>query len=258
MRRPVRLFAKTLEERVTPDTTPHNLAVSNFYQNWNDATLITANDNWSGVPSVIGYLGDDTFGEGVDPQTVLTPYSTVDVIANQGSNTALTTGGVAEFDGLSNRVIALQGDDTADAPNLVISINTTGRSNISISYRLRDIDGTTDNKDQPLALQYRIGNAGNFINLPEGFVSYATTGPSLATKVTPVSVTLPSDVDNQSLVQLRIITTNAVGNDEWVGADDIVVGSKEFVINTYTTDIQQWPSVAVDDDGDAIDIWTGC
>jgi len=36
MRRPVRLFAKTMEERVTPDTTPHNLAVSNFSQTWNN------------------------------------------------------------------------------------------------------------------------------------------------------------------------------------------------------------------------------
>src|SRR5262245_29982721 len=176
MRRPVRLFAKTLEERVTPDTTPHNLAVSNFYQNWNSATLVTANDNWSGAPSIVGYLGDDTFGEGVDPQTILTPYSTVDVIANQGSNTALTTGGVAEFDGLG--VIALQADGIADAPNLVISINTTGRSNISISYTLRDIDGTADNAITPIGLQYRIGDTGNFINLPAGFVADATTGPS--------------------------------------------------------------------------------
>src|SRR5262245_31474183 len=99
-----------LEERVTPDTTPHTLAVSNFYQNWIDAGLITANDDWSGVPSVVGFLGDDTFGEGVNPQTVLTSYSTVNVIANQGNNTALTAGGVAEFDGLPNPVIALQGD----------------------------------------------------------------------------------------------------------------------------------------------------
>src|SRR5262249_13895169 len=142
MRRAVQLFAKSLEERITPDNTPHYVAVSNFYQNWNDATLITANDNWSGVLSIVGYLGDDTFGEGVDPILIQSPYSTIDVIANQGSITALTTGGVAEFDGLTNPVIALQPDENADAPNLVISINTTGRSNISISYNLRDIDGT--------------------------------------------------------------------------------------------------------------------
>src|SRR6185369_6354758 len=56
-----------------------------------------------------------------------------------------------------------------------------------------------------------------------GFVADATTGPSLATKVTPVSVTLPAAADNQPLVQVRIITTNAIGNDEWVGIDDLLI-----------------------------------
>ncbi len=253
LQRPPRL--SPLEERVTLDATPHNLLVSNFYQNWNNGSLITANDNWSGVLSIVGYLGDDTFSEGVNPQTVLTPYSTVDVIANQGVNTSLTAGGVAEFDGFQFRTAALQSDGTADAPNLVISINTTGRANIAISYNLRDIDGTADNAVQPVALQYRIGNAGSFVNVPAGFVADATTGPSLATKVTPVSVALPSAVDNQSLVQFRVITTNAVGNDEWVGVDDIVIGSKEFAINTFTANFQGEPSVAVDADGDALIAW---
>jgi len=255
MRRPVRLFAKSLEERITPDTAPHNLAVSHFFQNWNDATLITANDNWSGVLSVVGYLGDDTFGEGVDPQTILTPYSTVDVIANQGSDTTLTTAGVAEFDGLAKRVIALQADETADAPNVVININTLRRSNISISYRLRDIDGTADNAITPVALQYRLGNAGNFVNVPAGFRSDVTTGPGKAGSGSLVDVTLPSSVDNQSLVQVRIITTNAVGNDEWVGIEDIFIGSKDLAINTYTSQGQRYSSVAVDADGDAFVVW---
>ncbi len=250
-----RLLLRALEVRATPDATPHNLLVSNFYQNWNNASLITANDNWSGVPSIVGFLGDDTFGEGVDPQTILTPYSTIDAIANQESNTALTLGGVAEFDGLTNPVIALQADGTADAPNLVVSINTTGRANISISYTLLDIDGTGDNAIQPVALQYRIGTTGNFVNVPSGFVADATTGPSLGTKITPVSVTLPSAVDNQSLVQFRVITTNAVGDDEWVGVEDIVVGANEFPLNTYTTSNQVGPSVAVDADGDAAAVW---
>jgi hypothetical protein len=41
--------------------------------------------------------------------------------------------------------------------------------------------------------------------------------------VTPVSATLPAACDNQPLVQVRWITANAVGNDEWVGIDDISV-----------------------------------
>lgn len=42
-------------------------------------------------------------------------------------------------------------------------------------------------------------------------------------KTTHVSVTLPSACNNAALVQLRIMTTNAVGNDEWVGVDNISI-----------------------------------
>ncbi len=244
-----------LEDRVTPDTAPHNLAVSNFYQNWNDASVISANDDWSGVPSVVGFLGDDTLGEGTDPQTILAPYSTIDVIASQGSNTTLTTGGVAEFDGLANPVIALQGDSTADAPNLVVYLNTTGRANITISYNLRDIDGTADNAVQSIALQYRIGNVGNFVNVPSGFASDVTAGPNLASTLTPFTTLLPSAVENQPLIQVRMITANAVGNDEWVGIDDIVVSSKDLAVNTHTSGYQGFPSVAVDSNGDTFVAW---
>ena len=36
-----------------------------------------------------------------------------------------------------------------------------------------------------------------------------------------VDVFLPAVVNNQPTVQLRVLTTNAVGNDEFVGVDDI-------------------------------------
>ncbi len=142
------------------------------------------------------------------------------MIANQ-SDTGLPTGGVAEFE-ITNPTIALQRSGTADAPHIIIYLNTTGQSTITVAYNLRDIDGSTDNAVQAVALQYRVGNSGNFTNVPAGFVADATTGPSLATLVTPVSAALPAAADNQSLVQVRIITANAVGNDEWVGVDDTV------------------------------------
>ena len=147
----------------------------------------------------------------------------VDVIANQ-TNPNITNGGVAEFE-ITNPTIALQGSGTADAPYIVLYLNTTGQSNITVAYNLRDIDASTDNAVQPVALQYRVGSSGNFTNLPAGFVADATTGPSLATLVTPVSVQLPAAAENQPEVQVRIITTNAVGNDEWVGIDDISVSA---------------------------------
>ena len=195
-----------------------------FSQDWTNTGLISANDDWSGVSGIIGYLGDDpsTTTSGIDPQTVLIPFVTQDVIANQTAPNTLTNGGVAEFH-IADPTVALNGSGTADAPHIILHLNSTGQSNITVSYNLRDLDGSIDNAIQPIALQYRVGSSGNFTNVPAGFVADATTGPSLATLVTSVSAVLPSDANNQSEVQVRIITWNAVGNDEWVGIDDMNV-----------------------------------
>lgn len=194
-----------------------------FTQNWTNTGLITTNDDWSGVPGIIGYRGDSlTSSPGSDPQLTVADGSMtpVDVNANQTNPNTFITGGVSEFE-ITNPVVALQGSGTADAPHLVIHLNTTGFSGINVAYNLRDIDGSADNAVQAIALQYRVGGAGNYTNVPAAFVADATTGPNQATLVTPVSVTLPAACDNQPLLEVRIITNDAVGSDEWVGIDDI-------------------------------------
>lgn len=220
---PVNSLFSSLLRTAFADNTAQTLP---FAQNWTNTGLITVNDNWSGVPGIEGYLGQDiTTATGVDPQTLLTTSALandLDVIANQANPNTQTAGGVGEFE-ITNPVVALQGSGTADAPYVIMYLNTTGQTNINIAYNLRDIDGSADNAVQPVALQYRVGNTGNFTNLPAGFVADATTGPSQATLVTPVSVTLPAACENQPLVQLRVITSNAAGSDEWVGVDDINV-----------------------------------
>ena len=142
---------------VNADSTPQTLP---FTQNWSNTGLITADDNWSGVPGIVGFRGDDlTTVTATDPQTILADGSgtPIDVIANQANPNTQATGGVAEFDGIANPVVALQGSGTADAPHIVISVNTTGMSGVKVAYVLRDIDGSTDNAVQPVALQFRVG-----------------------------------------------------------------------------------------------------
>ena len=193
-----------------------------FVQNWSDIGLITANDNWSGVPGIEGFRGDNlTPGTGTDPQTVLDGDAApvLDVNANQTNPETFTTGGATEFH-LTDPVVALAGSGTADAPYLRLYLNTTGEAGVTIRYTLRDIE-LVDNAIQPVALHYRVGGVGSFTNLGGGFVADATdAGATLESEVCAV---LPVDAENQPLVQVRILTTNAVGNDEWVGVDDIVV-----------------------------------
>lgn len=206
------------------DVAYHNLAAGAFFQDWSNTGLITANDDWSNVPSIIGYLGDGLVSTiNIDPQTVLADNTTEDVNANKNDPSGFfVNGGVTEFE-IADPTISIKGSATADAPFIVIHLNTIGVSGVKISYNLRDIDASARNTVSSFALQYRIGNSGDFTNIAEGYVGDATTGPGIATKVTPVSVLLPSATNNQTQVQVRIITTNAFDTDEFVGIDDIKI-----------------------------------
>lgn len=224
-----------------------SLAGGNLTQDWSNAGLITSNDDWSGVPSIVGYLGDIDAGttSNVDARTLTgAALGAVDVIANQ-SATTITNGGVAEF-AIANPTIGLQGSGTADAPGIVIFLDATGRENVTVAFNARDIDGTADDAVQQLNVQYRVGGSGSWTNVTGGYFADVTTGGS-ATQVTPVSLVLPSAVNGQAQVQVRILTTNAGGNDEWVGIDDIVVsstpagGSSAITIASLAVDAEAKP-----------------
>jgi predicted extracellular nuclease/methionine-rich copper-binding protein CopC len=207
-------------------TVYHALSASNFSQNWtNVATAIPTADSWSGVASIVGYRGDSlSAAAGTDPQTVTADGSATPQSAVLLGSTPSGSGAVGVFQTLADPVVALQGSGTADAPHLVLHLDATGRENIQISYRLRDLDSNTDNAVQAVALQYRLDETGPFINVPAAFTADASDGPSL-TKETTVNATLPAAVNGAAKLQLRIITNDAVGADEWIGIDDISVTS---------------------------------
>src|SRR5258705_12663263 len=114
-------------------TTYFNLAGGNFFQDWSNTGLITTDDNWDGVPSIVGYRGDDvTSATGADPRT-LTGDGTVviDVNANQTNPNTFSTGGVAEF-AIANPTIALNGSGTGDAPYIVLHLDATGHPTLHL------------------------------------------------------------------------------------------------------------------------------
>ncbi len=221
------LIGLLLSGPVFANSTPHDLSVSDFSQDWSDDALITTNDNWSTVPSIDGLRGDSLGGTNADPQTLLQADDpgVIDVNANQTNPSTFNTGGIAEFDSITDPVVAFQGSGTADAPYLRITLNALGRQNINVRYNLRDIDGANVNSTQQVALHFRVGNSGLWTDVPTAYVADASTGPGLATLVTPINVTLPAAVNNQALVQVRVMTTNSSGSDEFIGVDDIVISS---------------------------------
>ena len=101
-------------------TTYWNLGSSDLLQDWSNLGLITSNNDWSGVPSIMGFRGDGLLsGTGVDPRTVTGTSTVVSVSANQANPNTFTTGGVAEFQ-IANPTIGLTGSGTAAAPYLAL------------------------------------------------------------------------------------------------------------------------------------------
>lgn len=203
----------------------HLLASSSFTQNWSDQNLITTNDDWTSVPSIEGYRGDGlTNTYDVDPQTILDPdiLGILDVNASiKVSPSSFTNYGVTEFD-YQIESIALGASNTADAPYVKIHLNSLTCSNIRVKYNVKDIENSPDNAIQQVALHFRTGGTGNFINVAPAYIPDATL-PNSATLVTPVDVYLPDIADNQAHLEIRIMTTNGIDFDEWIGIDDIEI-----------------------------------
>lgn len=133
--KPISSFFWIAPENVPPSDTLNSIPQPlPLIQHWDNSGLITANDNWSGVPGIEGYFlrNDGVSTSGVDPRTILgdtfgagTTTVELDVTANQAEATS-TVGGISEFDQppLGNPffypTVGLQASETVDAPFLLI------------------------------------------------------------------------------------------------------------------------------------------
>ncbi|NNM75819.1 endonuclease/exonuclease/phosphatase [Sphingomonas sp. ID1715] len=232
----------------------YRLSDGTFRQDWSNANLITANNDWSQVASIMGYRGDDVVtSTGVDPRTIIganTSEVVLNVVANQTNPSASNlSGGVIEFDTLADRTIGLNGSGTADAPSIVAYFDATGVENIRFQCNIRDLDSSADNAVQQVAIQCRVGG-GAWTNI--GYFGDVTTAGS-ATQVTAVDLILPALANNASDVQVRVITTNAAGNDETIGIDDIVVSSQTLAADTTAPTLAAFNPSDPDDNAVAVD-----
>lgn len=118
------------------------------------------------------------------------------------------------------------------------SLNGTG---IKVQYDamiIRNVyDGATNNRLQEMGLQYRVGTTGPFINVPSTEYSNSSTIQQTTAVTTPLNsqttriiVTLPSDCDNQPVVQIRWIArlvSGSAGSRQSFAIDNIIIGTDQ-------------------------------
>ncbi len=231
----------TKPDRCTNFGTPDATALE---QSWDDASIIGPSTGWNLVRGIVGEVYAVAAQQPLIDPALLTSGTagTTQIQADQTSEAGIANlSGIVELQNpFVNNTVALRGSANIRAAYLILKVNTTGRINVPVSYKVRDLDtSSTNNAVQRVALQYRLGNAGTFSNIPEGYLADATnTGTT--TLVSTVSVTLPAAANNRPEVQIRIITTESarasgVGTaNEWIGIDDIAVGAPAFGSSTST------------------------
>ena len=109
------------------------------------------------------------------------------------------------------------------AGDLIVSINTLGKSNITVQWVCRTILQQAS-RDNSIALQYRLGNSGNYTNVGTNS-TYSSTG-TVAGDFMPFSEVLPSAAENQPEVQVRWIYWESVstsGSRDRIAVDDISI-----------------------------------
>ncbi|KQO33011.1 endonuclease [Flavobacterium sp. Leaf82] len=152
------------------------------------------------------------------------------LIANSTANT--NSGNIHNYNGK----IGFLNTTSADF-SLGFAFSTLNNTAIKVKYDAMLIrnpyDGSANNRLQEMALQYRVGSTGAFITLPSTAYSNASTVQQTTAVTTPfnlqtITVTLPSDCDNQNLIQIRWIArliSGTAGSRQSFAIDNIDIRS---------------------------------
>ncbi len=147
-----------------------------------------------------------------------------DALLNGGTN-ATTGAGVYDMNGKIGML------NTATGLRFIcLAINTTGFSNIQVSYTAATQRQQIGSRTGAIGLQYRIGTSGSFTNIPgTEYQNNLSLGDNItgtgSLNPQTISVTLPAACDNQSVVQLRWAYREVAGsgNRPSFSIDDISI-----------------------------------
>jgi len=139
-----------------------------------------------------------------------------------------TTKGVYNYNGKIGFLNAADGDYS-----LVLSVKTTGSSNIVVDYGIMTIrnpyNGSGSTRINGVEVQYRIGTSGEFKSINSRVYINNTTSQTGTTTSEQnrenYSIFLPSECDNKPVVQIRWVTREITGTGNFPGfaIDDVEV-----------------------------------
>lgn len=108
---------------------------------------------------------------------------------------------------------------------IVVEISTMGKENITVSYVAWTKLNQTS-RDNSIALQYRIGDNGTWVNIDNPVSSVYSTGSEGRSNGVSFNQTLPTDANNKPIVQVRWIyweSSDSSGSRDRLGIDNIFI-----------------------------------
>ncbi len=230
-------FALNAQTMPSPQDVP-------YFQDFN--LLPITSTSYSDIPGFQGWNASTPTSS-----TLPTPSSFTTTIT---SDKTMTTGGSATSAGgniynFNEKIGFLNAGSYLDQ-SIVLALNTNNDTGIQVDYNVLVIrnpyvSGTSNNRINELALQYRVGETGNFITLSETFFQNNTTTRTKETdplQTGHIRVTLPAECDNKPIVQIRWLTrqVSGQGSRPSFAIDDIDVKKDIYA----PTNVSGYPKVA--------------
>ena len=138
------------------------------------------------------------------------------------STDPITTGSIRNE--VSNG-ISLLNSGSNNIGAIVVALNTTGRSSITVGFTAQQLnDGNS--RINGLRLQYRVGTSGNFTDVSP-ITEYLTAATGVNGEQTFSGIVLPSEVNNQPVVQVRWVyyEYSGSGSRDRIRLDEISITS---------------------------------
>jgi hypothetical protein len=158
-----------------------------------------------------------------------------------GNMGATNTQGGWSAEGVNGIGMKGSNGSTRRAGAMVVAVNTTGLSNIQVAWTVRIIQQNAS-IDNAVALQYRVGTSGNYIDVGGAASEYLSAGKAVSHAQT-FSFQLPSGANNQAVVQVRFMywdTNTNNGDRDLLSVDDVSICTSvvpSLTINASSTTI---------------------